>query len=49
MKTAQAKCQPFVTNADMNETLSYTGVPLNPDFVASPCGFTGISFHMQPN
>lgn len=46
---ASKQCTPFVTNANMNATKSYGGKPLDPSFVASPCGFTGKSSLTQQN
>lgn len=38
-------CSPKVTNRDMNKTVSWNNVPLDPNAVASPCGYIGISHH----
>jgi hypothetical protein len=46
---ANKECTPFATNSNMNHSTSYSGAPLDPAFVASPCGFTGTSPHIQPN
>jgi hypothetical protein len=37
-------CQPYITNADMNKTLSWNGTPLDPDALASPCGAIAMTF-----
>jgi hypothetical protein len=39
---AKAECIPFVYNKDMNKTNSWSGKPLDPDAIASPCGFKGL-------
>jgi len=35
-------CHPYVTNQQMGMTHSWTGVPLDPNNIASPCGTIGI-------
>jgi hypothetical protein len=40
LQKATKECAPFVLNQKMNETESYTGQPLDPNFIASPCGFS---------
>lgn len=43
LKAAQTSCEPFVTNREMGKNISWSGKPLDPDAIASPCGFKGIS------
>ncbi len=37
-------CSPYITNADMKVTTSWTGVALDPNAVASPCGTIAYTF-----
>jgi hypothetical protein len=37
-------CSPFITNSDMQVTTSWTGVPLDPNAIASPCGAIARTF-----
>lgn len=39
--TQASVCSPKITNADMNQTQSWTGVALDPNAIASPCGYIG--------
>ena len=48
MSQAKAACAPFVTNQEMQQNFSYTGVPLSPAAIAYPCGFKRKYFLMQP-
>ncbi|KRX03547.1 hypothetical protein PPERSA_12677 [Pseudocohnilembus persalinus] len=41
---ASDDCDPIVTNSDVGRTISYTGVPLDPDAVANPCGMIAKSY-----
>ncbi len=38
-----ASCFPYITNHDMRVNQSWTGVPLDPMAIASPCGSIGTS------
>lgn len=40
-KTAKEKCTPFVYNRDLGKSVSWNGKQLDPDAIASPCGFKG--------
>lgn len=41
---AQKECAPFVYNKDIPYNYSYTGQPLDPNDIASPCGLKPLSF-----
>jgi|LakMenEpi03Aug12_release.lakeMendotaPanAssembly.Ray.scaffolds.fasta_scaffold3431367_1 hypothetical protein len=40
-KAASTKCYPFILNKDLGKNTSWSGKTLDPEAIASPCGYKG--------